>query len=165
MIDRELNVVHGFFMSDLYYYSSPVGTLRIQGSHESIIGIHFSKESKKRSVKVPSAVQKLFKQLDEYFQGKRTEFDLPFEFVKGTPFQKKVWKALTTIPYGQTVSYKQIAQKVGSPKAFRAVGMANNKNPISIVVPCHRVIGANGQLVGYGGGLNHKKTLLTLESQ
>lgn len=101
-------------------------------------------------------------QLDEYFQGKRTTFSLPFKLT-GTLFQLAVWKELQNIPYGQTTSYKEIAQKINKPKAYRAVGMANNKNPLPIIIPCHRVIGSNGKLIGYAGGLNLKNYLLELE--
>lgn len=101
-------------------------------------------------------------QLDEYFQGKRTTFSLPFKLT-GTPFQLAVWKELQNIPYGKTTSYKEIAQKINKPKACRAVGMANNKNPLPIIIPCHRVIGSNGKLIGYAGGLNLKNYLLELE--
>lgn len=101
-------------------------------------------------------------QLDEYFQGKRTTFSLPFKLT-GTPFQLAVWKELQNIPYGKTTSYKEIAQKINKPKAYRAVGMANNKNPLPIIIPCHRVIGSNGKLIGYAGGLKLKNYLLELE--
>ena len=101
-------------------------------------------------------------QLDEYFQGKRTTFSLPFKLT-GTPFQLAVWKELQNIPYGKTTSYKEIAQKINKPKACRAVGMANNKNPLPIIIPCHRVIGFNGKLIGYAGGLKLKNYLLELE--
>lgn len=101
-------------------------------------------------------------QLQAYFRGERTEFDLPLA-PRGTPFQEKVWKELRRIPYGKTCSYGDIARRIGRPKACRAVGLANGRNPISIVVPCHRVIGADGSLTGYGGGLANKKTLLELE--
>lgn len=101
-------------------------------------------------------------QLDEYFQGKRTTFSLPFKLT-GTPFQLVVWKELQNIPYGQTTSYKEIAQKINKPKSCRAVGMANNKNPLPIIIPCHRVIGSNGKLIGYAGGLKLKNYLLELE--
>ena len=101
-------------------------------------------------------------QLDEYFQGKRTTFSLPFKLT-GTPFQLAVWKELQNIPYGQTTSYKEIAQNINKPKAYRAVGMANNKNPLPIIIPCHRVIGSNGKLIGYAGGLKLKNYLLELE--
>lgn len=103
-------------------------------------------------------------ELQEYAEGKRTEFDLPL-VLNGTEFQKKVWKALCTIPYGETRTYKQIAEQVGSPKGFRAVGMANHNNPVGIIVPCHRVVGADGSLTGYAGGIDRKKALLELESR
>ena len=102
------------------------------------------------------------RQLDEYFAGTRTEFAFPYR-LNGTPFQEKVWEALRHIPYGETRTYKDIAIAIGHPKAFRAVGRANNANPIFIAIPCHRVIGADGSLVGYGGGLEMKKALLELE--
>lgn len=101
-------------------------------------------------------------QLDEYFTGKRKEFDLPLA-AEGTLFQKRVWNALCTIPYGETRSYKDIAIQIGNAKACRAVGMANHNNPIGIIVPCHRVVGADGKLVGYAGGLDRKQFLLELE--
>lgn len=105
-----------------------------------------------------------YNQLIEYFQGDRKVFDIPYE-LNGTKFQKSVWKALCDIPYGETRTYKDIAIAIGNEKACRAVGMSNNKNPISIVVPCHRVIGANGKLVGYGDGLDAKEYLLKLEDK
>jgi methylated-DNA-[protein]-cysteine S-methyltransferase len=105
-----------------------------------------------------------FRQLEAYLAGKLTVFSLPLA-PAGTPFQRSVWKVLETIPYGKTWSYKDVAVRVGNPKATRAVGMANNRNPISIVVPCHRVIGADGSLVGYGGGLERKAWLLGLEAR
>lgn len=105
----------------------------------------------------------VFLQIKEYLDGNRKTFEFKYELC-GTNFQKKVWNALCNIPYGETRSYKQIAEAIDNPKAVRAVGMANNKNPVIIVVPCHRVIGANGKLVGYGGGLEMKKFLLDIES-
>lgn len=104
------------------------------------------------------------KQLREYFDGKRTEFDLPLA-PQGTEFQRSVWRQLQQIPYGETISYLELARRVGNPKASRAVGSANGKNPISIIIPCHRVIGANGKLTGFGGGLPTKETLLALEQR
>lgn len=101
-------------------------------------------------------------QLTAYFAGELQQFDLRLEF-QGTPFQQKVWEALRTIPYGETRSYGDIALQIGSPTAFRAVGLANGHNPIAVIVPCHRVIGANGSLTGFGGGLDRKKALLDLE--
>lgn len=102
-------------------------------------------------------------QLNEYFSGKRTQFELQLDF-DGTPFQKQVWNALLTIPYGETRSYRQLATQLGNPKACRAVGAANGKNPISIVVPCHRVVGSNGALTGFAGGVEVKMTLIKLEA-
>lgn len=107
-------------------------------------------------------IKEAHQQLSEYLKGERKEFDLPLN-PKGTDFQKRVWRALCDIPYGETRSYKQIAEAIGNSNAVRAVGMANNRNPITIVVPCHRVIGADGKLVGYGGGLEMKEFLLRLE--
>lgn len=104
----------------------------------------------------------VYRQLAEYLQGRRREFDFPYVLL-GTPFQERVWQALRTIPYGQTRTYGQIATAVGSPRACRAVGLANRQNPILIAVPCHRVIGANGRLTGYAGGLDMKEALLALE--
>ncbi len=107
-------------------------------------------------------IKEAARQLNEYLDGNRKTFDIPLA-LEGTPFQKAVWKALTDIPYGQTRSYREIAESIGCPKACRAVGMANNKNPATIFVPCHRVIGSNGNLVGYAGGMDIKKRLLELE--
>lgn len=114
-------------------------------------------------VRVDAAFDDLRTQLDEYFAGIRTDFDLPLN-PSGTPFQLRVWEALRTIPYGETMSYGQIAAAIGKPGAFRAVGAANGQNPISIVVPCHRVIGSQGSLTGYGGGLQAKQWLLSHEA-
>lgn len=107
-------------------------------------------------------IQEANRQINEYLRGERKTFDLPFR-MQGTAFQKQVWEALLRIPYGETRSYKQIAEAIGNPKAVRAVGMANNRNPLLIVVPCHRVIGADGKLVGYGAGIEKKEFLLRLE--
>jgi methylated-DNA-[protein]-cysteine S-methyltransferase len=109
-------------------------------------------------------LERATKQIDEYFKGNRKEFDIPLLLV-GTDFQRRVWKALMKVPYGVTSTYGQIAKDIGSPKAVRAVGNANRANPISIIVPCHRIIGSNGQLVGYGGGLAVKRRLLKLEQR
>ncbi len=106
--------------------------------------------------------EKAFKQLEEYFNAKRKEFDLPCQ-LKGTEFQQKVWQALCDIPYGETRTYKDIAIAVGNAKASRAIGMANNKNPITLIYPCHRFIGSSGKLVGYAGGLDMKEFLLKME--
>ena len=109
-------------------------------------------------------IKEAHRQLCEYLKGERKEFDLPLN-PKGTDFQKRVWKALCEIPYGETRSYKQIAETIGNPKAVRAVGMANHRNPLLIVVPCHRVIGADGKLVGYAAGIDKKAFLLRLEAK
>lgn len=109
-------------------------------------------------------LERAAEQLGEYFAGQRTTFDLPLE-PDGTAFERSVWEELTRIPYGQTISYGQLAHRLGNPKAVRAVGRANGQNPISIIIPCHRVIGASGQLVGYGGGLDRKRFLLDLEQE
>lgn len=111
-----------------------------------------------------SLTELVYGQVMEYLNGKRKTFDLPY-VLRGTAFQQKVWQALLDIPYGETRTYGELAASIGNPKAARAVGAANNKNPITIVVPCHRVIGANGKLVGYAGGLHMKEALLQLEKQ
>ena len=111
-----------------------------------------------------SAFAHVAEQLDAYFSGALTTFDVDLE-LGGTEFQRRVWAALRTIPYGETRSYGQIADQVGSPGAFRAVGLANGRNPVSIIVPCHRVVGASGAMTGYGGGIDRKRQLLTLEGQ
>ncbi|HNU58810.1 MAG TPA: methylated-DNA--[protein]-cysteine S-methyltransferase, partial [Aquaticitalea sp.] len=117
----------------------------------------------KVSEKVPKVLQRAVKQLDDYFQGKRTSFDFKIN-PKGTEFQKKVWRELCAIPFGKTMSYLELSKKLGDVKAIRAVASANAKNPIWIVVPCHRVIGSDGSLVGYAGGLYRKKWLLEHEN-
>ncbi|SEG02868.1 methylated-DNA--[protein]-cysteine S-methyltransferase [Parabacteroides chinchillae] len=151
-------------MNYYYSYSTPVGQLEIQADENAVTRIAYSSYPNQAIYKETPLIKKAFQQIEEYFARKRTAFDLPLN-PKGTPFQKKVWTVLTTIPYGETWSYKQVAEAAGNPKACRAVGMANNRNPISIIVPCHRVIGANGKLVGYGGGLPAKEYLLNLEKE
>jgi methylated-DNA-[protein]-cysteine S-methyltransferase len=126
------------------------------------LGHRFPEQTWKRDDSAP-LVAAVSRQLAEYFAGERREFDLPLD-PRGTPFQKRVWSALRRIPYGKTRSYIDIARVSGSPKGARAVGMANHDNPIAIVVPCHRVIAADGSLGGYGGGLNFKRKLLDLET-
>lgn len=152
----------------LFFYETPVGILEIEENGSGITKVHFSSEEERNSLKEKpelketALIKKAAKQLKEYFAGKRKLFELPLE-PEGTEFQKKVWDALLKIPYGETRSYGQIAEQIGNKKASRAVGMANNKNPIAIIVPCHRVVGANGSLTGYAGGLNIKGILLNLE--
>ncbi|RUM35575.1 MAG: cysteine methyltransferase [Desulfobulbus sp.] len=148
---------------------SPIGPIFIVADTNSLRAITFEKNwpdelQKWKTISQGSnaIIQKTRNQLEEYFAGHRTFFELPIVFT-GTPFQKKTWQALLTIPYGQTRSYSQQAQRVGNPKAVRAVGRTNGLNPIAIVVPCHRVIGKSGKLTGYAGGLDIKRFLLDLE--
>lgn len=141
---------------------SPLGVISIESSGEAILSVGFgAKEATKEQCSLNFLAQE---QLREYFEGKRREFTLPLA-PKGTPFYQKVWQALLQIPYGETRSYGQIAAQLGSPKASRAVGMANHNNPIAILIPCHRVIGADGRLVGYASGLGVKEALLKLEQE
>lgn len=149
-------------------YRSPVGLLKIEINEYGICALHFLREVEPGFCDITVPGQPLLKQavqeLEEYFHSSRREFTLPL-VPQGTPFQLSVWQALQTIPYGTTCSYGEIAAAIGNPKACRAVGMANNKNPLPILIPCHRVIGANGKLVGYGAGLDIKKQLLALEQK
>lgn len=153
-------------MKALSYYKTAVGEIGLVEEDGAITDIFFCHEQIPEDLVQEETIliKKAVKQLEEYFEGKRIDFDLPL-FLKGTPFQLDVWEALSTIPYGETRSYKQIAKQINNPKASRAVGLANNRNPISIVIPCHRVIGADGKLVGYGGGLAIKEYLLEMEKK
>ncbi|SES42559.1 methylated-DNA--[protein]-cysteine S-methyltransferase [Salipaludibacillus aurantiacus] len=162
------------------YYSemdSPIGTLTLAKSEKGICFIEFgsvssacaSIKAKLRKMHIngelaedPAALVEEKHQLAEYFSGERKTFDLPLDLI-GSTFQKLVWEKVKDIPYGSTKSYKQIASEIGAPKAVRAIGGANNKNPVPIIIPCHRVIGSNGAMVGYGGGLDKKEILLRLE--
>lgn len=157
--------------SDVFYWvcSSPVGRLLLVGSSKGLQALQFQDGANPLSIgptwkKAREPFRDVLAQLKEYFDGSRTRFQIPLN-LHGTPFQRQVWQALQGIPYGRTVSYGQIAKKVRSPQASRAVGAANGQNPVSIIVPCHRVIGSNGKLVGYGGGLSIKTALLELEKQ
>ncbi|WP_036931286.1 methylated-DNA--[protein]-cysteine S-methyltransferase [Proteocatella sphenisci] len=143
------------------YYKSPVGIIEISASDHILSGVNFVKEaeSDKKSNPVTEFVRL---QIHQYFIGERTEFNLDIEF-GGTDFQNRVWQKLMQIPFGQTITYKELAQRVDSSKAYRAVGNANNKNRYAIVVPCHRVIGSNGKLVGYASGIDIKKFLIEHE--
>ncbi len=149
-------------MNCFYKYRTIIGPLFILENNGSIVGISNKVEGWQGTYKETEVIKETYRQLSEYLDGKRDSFDIPIK-TQGTDFQEKVWNALKQIPYGETRSYKDIAIAIGKPKAMRAVGMANNRNPIMIVIPCHRVIGANGQLIGYGGGLDVKEKLLTLE--
>jgi methylated-DNA-[protein]-cysteine S-methyltransferase len=150
---------------------SPVGKLKLVASAEALVAVLWQKErpnrlnldTLKHDRRHPILLE-AERQLREYFAGERTRFELPLE-PRGSEFQQKVWRALRKIPFGKTRSYLDLAKTVGSPKACRAVGAANRENPLSIVVPCHRVIGTDGALTGYAGGLEKKSTLLALEAR
>jgi methylated-DNA-[protein]-cysteine S-methyltransferase len=147
------------------FYDSKVGLLEIEGTARAITKVHFSDKKKIKSSKnLPPILKKCQKQLDQYFYGKRQNFSLELQ-LEGTDFQKKVWEKLQQIPYGETASYKDIAVAVGNEKAVRAVGGANGQNNIAIIIPCHRVIGAGGDLVGFGGGIWRKVWLLNHEKK
>jgi methylated-DNA-[protein]-cysteine S-methyltransferase len=155
------------------YLDSPIGALLIAGDERAVHSISFPRNGKPKrpeagwvestAVSGRGAMGVAARQLREYFAGRRTDFDFPME-PKGTAFQLAVWKCLTEIPYGETISYGELARRVGNPKAARAVGAANRANPLPIVIPCHRVIGADGTLTGFGGGLPVKEKLLALET-
>jgi len=151
-------------MKHFYKYNNKICNLFIAEDNGAICGVYFDKDKRLEGFEKQETplIKKAAKQLEEFFGEKRKVFDLPLVF-HGTDFQVSVWKALQKIPYGKTRSYGEIASIIKNPKASRAVGLANNRNPISIIVPCHRVIGHNGKLVGYGGGLDLKQRLLELE--
>ena len=151
------------------YLDTPIGELLLAGENDALTMIGFPKGSMRRDPEADwifneKPLAKARRQLEEYFAGSRKNFDLPVK-LNGTEFQVSVLKALQDIPYGETVSYGEIAKRIGRPKAVRAVGAANGRNPIPIVVPCHRVIGSSGDLTGFGGGLDTKAALLRLESE
>lgn len=145
-------------------YISPVGRLLLEVEDGFVVRLDFADgiEAEGKNGNESALMTQVVMQLDEYFRGARKNFNLPLN-PAGTGFQRKVWDVLLTIPYGETRAYREIAEAVGCPKGFRAVGMANNKNPIAIIIPCHRVVGSNGKLVGYAGGLDRKEALLALE--
>ena len=145
------------------YYVSPVGKLRILANSTHLLGIHYV-NTEDIVVNTNSIIKNTIVQLEEYFKGIRKVFSIPIDFIKGTEFQKSVWYSLSNIAYGQTLTYQDVAVAVNRDKAVRAVGNTNRLNPISIIVPCHRVIGKNKKLVGYAGGLDKKQFLLDLEN-
>lgn len=149
--------------TDLFisYCKSPLGLIELVATENGISSLYFV-EKKGKSVSKNKIISDCEKQLDEYFKKGRVEFSVLLD-LQGTDFQKRVWSELLKIPYGKTISYLQLAKRLGDEKVIRAVGTANGRNPVSIIVPCHRVIGSNGSLVGYGGGLDKKKFLLELE--
>jgi len=148
---------------------SPIGPLMLAGDEAGLRLVHFSTGRRPKSqeanwIENKAPFKEVIRQLQAYFEGKLKDFDLPLA-LDGTDFQLLVWRNLQKIPYGETVSYGQLARQIGNPTAARAVGLANGSNPIPIIVPCHRVIGSNGDLTGFGGGLPVKKKLLALESR
>jgi methylated-DNA-[protein]-cysteine S-methyltransferase len=155
-------------MNAFGYFTSPIGPLLLTTDGSALTGLYLEKSRKAQSTDgwlqdvSHGALPAAMRQLDEYFCGRRREFDLPLR-LQGTAFQNRVWRELTAIHYGETWSYGQLAARIEKPSASRAVGLANGRNPISIIVPCHRVIGANGSLTGYGGGLESKQWLLVHE--
>ena len=146
------------------WMESPVGRLLLAADETGLRTVLFGGEPLASWREDPAPLAETVRQLRAYFAGELRDFDLPLA-PEGTPFQLRVWRELRNIPYGQTISYGELARRVGSPKGSRAVGLANGANPISIVVPCHRVIGSNGKLTGYGGGLENKERLLALERE
>lgn len=148
---------------DFYQFSTPLGPMALAGEGEAITHLYLPGRPTPRLVSHPTPLLlEGERQLLEYVGGQRKVFDLPLN-PQGTPFQRRVWQALEAIPWGETRTYRDIALAVDSPRGFRAVGMANHHNPIPIFIPCHRVVGANGSLTGYAGGLELKKALLSLE--
>ncbi len=146
-----------------FIYQTQIAPLLLVENNGTLVEVSFRAPLPNSCVhKETPLLKEAFRQLQEYFCGRRKTFDLPLS-AKGTVFQQKVWQALQTIPYGQVASYKDIAVRVGNPKACRAVGMANHNNPIGIIIPCHRVVGTDGKLTGYAGGVDIKEKLLALE--
>jgi len=145
-----------------YSYDTMLGVTQIYADEKAILSLAFGKPPVNITVMETPLIREAARQLTEYLNGVRRDFDLPL-CLQGTVFQKNVWRALQSIPYGQTRTYKEIAEELGDPKAARAVGTANNRNPLPIIIPCHRVIGANGNLSGYLGGVTVKRALLDLE--
>ena len=143
------------------YYTSPIGLVEVGGTSTAITTLYFVEQRRITYTSTP-VVDQAVQQVEAYLTGMLSEFDVPVA-LQGTPFQQTVWQQLLTIPFGHTASYQDVADAIGKPKAVRAVGAANGRNPVSIIVPCHRVIGSNGKLVGYGGGLWRKEWLLRHE--
>ena len=144
------------------YYQSPIGLVEIAGTDAALTGLNFVESRPRKPGDEPLLLRDALRQIDEYFLGRRTEFSVPLK-TDGTAFQEDVWRALRAIGFGRTASYQEIARMIGRPAAVRAVGAANGANPISIIIPCHRIIGKDGRLTGYGGGLWRKEWLLAHE--
>jgi methylated-DNA-[protein]-cysteine S-methyltransferase len=143
-------------------YSSPVGSLTLEGDDLVLTRLGFGTPASTQGDAAAVAAAAI--QLEQYFAGERTEFDLDID-LRGTPFEQRVWEEVSAIPYGATATYAEIARRVGSPSACRAVGRANGRNPIAVIVPCHRVVGSDGSLTGYAGGIEMKRALLELEQR
>ena len=155
-------------------FSSPFGVFNLRGTAAGLTGVYMedhrhgpTPEERAAWIRDDARFAAARSQLEEYFQGQRTAFDLPLDLAGtgGTSFQRRVWAALGDIPYGATISYGELARRIGQPAAVRAVGLANGRNPLSIIVPCHRVLGTGGALTGYGGGMARKRALLDLEAR
>ncbi|MDT5026141.1 MAG: methylated-DNA-[protein]-cysteine S-methyltransferase [Micromonosporaceae bacterium] len=176
-------MVHSF-VQDSFVVDSPIGGLGVAATHDAVCGVSFGAtvaeyrfesqadsrfESQAESLAGPmvghGVLDRARRQLDEYFAGHRTEFDLPLVVRRGSEFERSVWAEIAVIPYGETLSYGAIARAIGEPGGAQAVGLACNRNPLPLVVPCHRVIGSDGKLVGFGGGLDRKRFLLQLEAR
>ena len=162
--------------ADLYYteFSSPIGVLGLRGTADGLTGVFMeahrhgpAAEERAAWTRHDAPLAEARAQLEEYFAGTRTTFDVKLDLAGtgGTAFQRRVWAALCEVPYGATISYAELARRIGQPAAVRAVGLANGRNPLSIIVPCHRIVGANGALTGYGGGETRKRALLDLEAR
>ena len=157
-------------MQDIYLWNSPIGTLKLSAEDEHLTGVSFLQKDMNQisviqnSVSHSDLLYEAYTQLQEYFAGKRTQFELPIHN-EGTAFQRRVWQELRRIPYGETRSYQDLATAIGNPKACRAVGQANNKNPLLIINPCHRAIHKNGDITGFACGTDMKQFLLDLETQ
>jgi methylated-DNA-[protein]-cysteine S-methyltransferase len=145
-------------------HHSAIGPLEVVGNQKGILTITFGADEFETDRNLPSTMTECLRQLTEYFKGRRQKFSIPL-LLEGTDFQKAVWRQLQKIPFGQTASYGDVARAISSPRAFRAVGNANNKNPIPLIIPCHRVIGSDGKLVGFGGGIWRKAWLLDHEKR
>jgi methylated-DNA-[protein]-cysteine S-methyltransferase len=151
-------------------YASPLGKLLLAASSHGLAGVYFEEHRHFKGIAgwqrddAYSVLQHTTQQLDDYFAGTRVEFDLPLDLSQGTVFQQSVWQALKNIAFGSTTSYAGIARQIGNPGAVRAVGAANGRNPLSIIIPCHRVIASSGALTGYAGGVTNKKALLAMEA-
>jgi methylated-DNA-[protein]-cysteine S-methyltransferase len=162
--------ISGLRMKTYYAsFSSPIGLIQLRGCDRALTGVFMEEHRHLPPLPIDSVedcapFREAWSQMEEYFAGERREFSLAVR-ASGTPFCMRVWQELRLLPYGATASYGEIARRIGNPRAVRAVGLANGRNPISIIVPCHRVIGANGSLTGYGGGVERKRFLLALEAE